>query len=177
MAKSDITFPSLRIIKKVRGYKSAVDGMIRETGLEFFNEYIMPMAERNFQKFRWHGNLEKGLIVKIRKNGEIYKFILDSNTENDEGVKYYKEVITGKPKRKVKYSRLKQWVIDKIDPAEDELHDVVRYIRGNIAKKGSRPKPWVLINIKNESDGLVNSELKTLLQRKMKSLRRRYPKG
>lgn len=177
MAKSDITFPSLRIVKKVRGYKSAVDGMIRETGLEFFNEYIMPMAKRNFSKFRYTGNLEDNLEVNIRKNGNIYKFILSSTAEDDSGKKYFKEVLTGKPARKVKYSRLKAWVQKKIDPEEDELSNTIKYIRKTISLEGSEPKPWVLINIKNESDGLVNSELKTLLQRKMKNLRRRYPKG
>lgn len=179
MAKSDVTFPAIRIKKKVEGYKQAVDRATKEAGLEFFNDYLMPMAKARFAKFEWHKTLKKGLVVRINRSGEIYRFRLDSTAVNDEGKNYFSEVLTGKPPRLVKFTRLRRWVKDKVYnlPKGHTLNSITRVIQENILEEGSEPKPEVLLDIQREAKPLIESEFKLLLQRKIKSVRRRFSVG
>ena len=179
MAKSDITFPAIRIIKKVEGYKQAVDRATKEAGLEFFNDYLMPMAKARFAKFEWKEKLKKGLVVRINRSGDIYRFRLDSTAVNDEGKNYYSEVLTGKEPRLVKFTRLRRWVKNKLYnlPKGHNLNNITRVIQENILEDGSEPKPEVLLDIQREAKPLIDSEFRILLQRKIKSVSRRFPAG
>lgn len=177
MSKSEISFPAVRIIKQVKGYKEAVDEVTKATAKEFFDEYLMPMVRKRFSKFAWRHNLEAGLKVKVVKTDSGYSFKLTSETRNEENEKYFGKVITGKPKRKEPFARLKAWVEDKIDPEPELLFKTTYNLKRKISLRGSRPKTNLMPSIEADSQSLIDGELMIILRRKMKNLRRRFPKG
>lgn len=177
--KHKISFPAIKIIKKVEGYKQAVETATRETGLEFFNDYLMPIVKQHFELFEWKGKLKEGLIVTINRTGNTFRFTIDSKAKNNEGKKYFSEVITGLPPRWTKYERLEDWVRDKVfkkGGLEPDIIKVTNAIRKKISVKGSERKT-TLQDIYRQTQPIIDTEFKILLRKKIKSVRRKFPAG